>query len=77
MACGCSKRKGNVENSERSVTTNGGSKLFSVMGNYKYLTAQQIAARLEVYKRMYCKSCSTRYDCTYETYEVCTVRPQS
>jgi hypothetical protein len=80
MGCGCGKRKGNVERGERAInntTSSNGSKLFSVMGNYKYLTTQQIAARLEVYKRMYCKSCNTRYDCTYATYEVCTARPQS
>lgn len=69
MGCNCSKSK-------NSRALSGEAKPFSVMGNYKYLTAAQIAARLEVYKRMYCKTCDTRYDCTFEVYNVCTIRPQ-
>jgi hypothetical protein len=70
MACGCNKNK-QQSGSTREV------KPFSVMGGYKYLTAAQISARLEVFKRMYCKECATRYDCTFESYEICVVRPQN
>lgn len=48
---------------------------FSVMGGYKYLTDAQIKARLEVFKRMYCKSCGNRYNCTFEVYTNCTLKP--
>jgi hypothetical protein len=67
MACGChGKKKQSVE-----------PRPFSVMGGYKYLTAPQISARLEVFKRMYCKECGTRYDCTFEIYNTCATRPQN
>jgi len=70
MACGCNKNR-SASASSRDA------KSFTVMGGYKYLTAAQIAARLEVYKRMYCKSCVTRYDCTFEIYSTCATRPQN
>jgi len=75
MGCGCNKNK----NSRSISQPSSGSvvaKSFSVMGNYKYLTSSQISARLEVFKRMYCKSCESRYNCTFETYNLCTIRPQ-
>jgi len=46
------------------------------MGGYKYLTDTQIKARLEVFKRMYCKSCGQRYNCDFSTYQTCTIKPQ-
>jgi len=49
---------------------------FSVMGGYKYLTNSQINARLEVFKRIYCKACSERYNCNFDIYNKCTIRPQ-
>lgn len=51
-------------------------KPFSVMGGYKYLSDSQIKARLEVFKRLYCKSCSERYNCNFGSYQKCTIRPQ-
>ncbi len=35
------------------------------------LNAKQIQARLEVFKRKFCKECVSRYDCTYATYVDC------
>lgn len=49
---------------------------FSVMGGYKYLSDAQIKSRLEVFKRMYCKSCGERYNCNFNTYQTCIIRPQ-
>lgn len=49
---------------------------FSVMGGYKYLTDAQINARLEVFKRIYCKSCGDRYNCTFEVYNNCILKPR-
>jgi len=63
MAC-CGKRR----------ATN--SQPFSVMGGYKYLTDVQIKSRLEVFKRMYCKSCIERYNCTFDVYNDCIIKPQ-
>lgn len=51
-------------------------KTFDIMGGYKYLTAQQINARLEIFKRIYCKNCSERYACDINKYNSCTIRPQ-
>jgi len=40
-------------------------------GGYANLTARQIKARLEVYKRRYCSKCEKRYDCNYNNYLKC------
>jgi len=44
---------------------------------YKYLKPHQIKARLEIFKRNFCKSCKNRYICDYDMYLKCTVRPQT
>ena len=41
------------------------------MGGYKNLQAHQIRARLEVFKKRYCKDCEKRYDCDYKMYQQC------
>lgn len=66
MACG---KCGNKNKTASKLTTN---KRYSVMGNYKYLKPNQINKRLEVFKRMYCKDCSDRYECNFEMYNKCT-----
>lgn len=45
---------------------------YTVMGNYKYLKTNQINKRLEVFKRIYCKSCVDRYKCDFDMYNKCT-----
>jgi hypothetical protein len=70
MGCGCNKNR-------QAGSSSKGAQPFSVMGGYKYLSVAQISARLEVFKRMYCKDCGTRYDCTFETYNTCATRPQN
>jgi hypothetical protein len=42
-----------------------------VMGQYKYLTKKQINARLEIYKRRFCKDCENRYKCDFNMYNEC------
>jgi hypothetical protein len=49
---------------------------FDVMGGYKYLSASQIKARLEIFKRIYCKNCGERYSCDFGKYQSCTIKPQ-
>jgi len=64
MACGgCSKRK-----ATRQMVVN---KKDGVMGGYGFLTDRQIKARLEVYKKRYCKDCDKRYECDYKMYVEC------
>ena len=63
MACCGKKRDANA-------------RTFSVMGGYKYLSDSQIKARLEVFKRIYCKLCADRYNCTFDVYNKCTIKPQ-
>jgi hypothetical protein len=64
MACGsCSKKR-----AARKVTV---PKKDEVMGGYGYLTDRQIKARLEVYKKKYCKDCNKRYECDYKMYVEC------
>lgn len=46
-----------------------------VMGGYKYLSRQQVAARLEVFKKRYCKECAARYKCDYNRYVNCSKKP--
>lgn len=44
-----------------------------IKGGYKYLTNQQLRARLEVYKKnnSVCKNCEDRYKCDYGKFESC------
>ncbi len=60
MGCGCRKKK--------SVPI---TREYDVMGGHKYLTDRQIRARLEVYKKNFCKDCGKRYKCDYPTYVNC------
>jgi hypothetical protein len=63
MACrGCGKRK--AVNKE-AIKKN------EVMGGFGHLTDRQIRARLEVYKKKYCKDCDRRYKCDYKMYIEC------
>jgi len=66
MGCGCgsSKRKASA-------------KPFDVMGGYKYLNDRQIKKRLETFKRLYCKTCQGRYNCNFESYKKCAIRPKN
>lgn len=61
MACGACKNK------KRNPIT----KEEGVMGGFKYLTDRQLKARLELYKRKYCKDCSDRFECDYKNYLKC------
>ena len=71
MGCGgCSKRR-EARDSARSALRSPQAGEDVVMGGYKYLPDRQIRARLEVYKKRYCPSCETRYECTYAVYVVC------
>lgn len=66
MACGaCGKRRAAAKAARQSKED------ADIMGGYANLTDRQIKARLEVYKRRYCKECAKRYDCNYETYVNC------
>ena len=66
MGCGCSGGK-----------SRSNPKPYDVMGGYKYLTDKQIRKRLEVFKRIYCKTCQGRYNCTFTVYKECDVRPKN
>ena len=66
MACGgCAKRRA-AKTANRKALEEG-----DLMGGYANLTARQINARLEVYKRRYCKACDKRYTCDYNGYVAC------
>jgi hypothetical protein len=66
MACGgCAKRRA-VKAATRKLREEQ-----DLMGGYANLTDRQIKARLEIYKRRYCKDCTTRYECDYKTYVSC------
>ena len=59
----------------RSRAQNRNTKPYSVTGGYKYLSDRQIKARLERYKRIYCKECEKRYECDFASYKSCSKRP--
>lgn len=64
MACGgCAKRRA-AKNAKAGTAE-------SIMGGYKYLTARQLRARLEVYKKNNCKTCDNRYKCDYGMFVDC------
>lgn len=65
MACGgCGKKRtldSNTENLAAAI----------VFGNNIYLTDRQLKARLENYKRNYCKDCAERYECDLTRFVLC------
>ena len=67
MACGsCGKRRStnvNVTSPEKYDMTGG--------LDVKTLNNRQLSARLEVFKRRFCKDCTIRYECTYVIYLDC------
>lgn len=66
MACGgCAKRRSMSAAKRRAKIDN------DLMGGYANLNHQQIKARLETYKRKYCKACKKRYECDYTMYVAC------
>lgn len=66
MACGgCAKRRAAATAAKRAKAEQ------DLMGGYGNLTDRQIKARLEVYKRRYCKTCEKRYECDYVMYTEC------
>lgn len=66
MACGgCRKRRANMKATRQASAEK------QLLGGYANLTHQQIKARLEVYKRRYCKDCEVRYECDYPKYVAC------
>jgi len=62
MACGGCGRKNRIP---ARVAKN------DLKGNIKYLTRPQIVARLDVYKRKYCKACNKKHECDYSMYFEC------
>jgi hypothetical protein len=69
MACsGCAKRR------EAAIAARKNREEDNLMGGYKYLNDRQIKARLEAYKRKYCKECELRFECDYENYLKCKKR---
>ena len=76
MACsGCGKKRAAraaKQKAAKMVAKDGD----EVMGGFKYLNDRQIKARLEVYKKKYCRDCGDRYECAYEIYKGCKKRLQ-
>jgi hypothetical protein len=66
MACGgCAKRRAASQAVRKAKEDK------DLMAGYANLTDRQIKARLEVYKRRYCKDCQQRYECDYANYLKC------
>lgn len=69
MPCGgCSKRSAARKTRQIAREASERSDLF---GGYSSLSDGQIKARLELYKKRYCKQCNERYTCNYERYLEC------
>ena len=66
MACGGCQRRRAETDARRKATVEQ-----DLMGGYANLTNNQIKARLEAYKRKYCKACEKRYECDYVNYLAC------
>jgi hypothetical protein len=66
MACGgCAKRREGMDR-ERQIMMED-----SLVGKGEYINNQQLKARLETYKRKYCKKCVERFNCDYERFLKC------
>lgn len=69
MPCGgCAKRS--AARTARKVAREA-SERSDLFGGYSSLNDKQIKARLELYKKRYCKACDKRYTCNYEMYLDC------
>lgn len=63
MACGgCSRKR---------ATSSGNLPYDLVFGSNPYLTDRQLKARLENFKRNYCKECNDRYTCDLSRFIEC------
>lgn len=70
MSCGgCQKRR--EDRSVQAAANRQAKEEQDLMGGYANLTDRQIKARLEVYKRRYCTTCTKRYECDYTSYIEC------
>jgi len=45
-----------------------------ILGSYKYLSAKQIKARLDVFKERHCTGCGDTLKCDFVMYKACTKR---
>lgn len=66
MACGACSKKSSTRSSEPVYDLTGGV-------NINSLNTQQVRARLEVFKRKFCRDCNSRYDCDYSRYLICKI----
>jgi len=66
MACGGCQKRRTAQQAARMTAIKQ-----DLMGGYANLTDMQIRARLEIYKRQYCKECEKRYECNYPMYVKC------
>jgi hypothetical protein len=48
------------------------SKPRDILGSYKYLSAKQIKARLDVFKEKNCTNCEDTLKCDFTMYKACT-----
>ena len=70
MPCGgCARRKAVARTAARTAAQTKDD--YDLMGGYANLNDQQIKARLEMYKRRFCKSCGERYTCDFVRYTEC------
>lgn len=66
MACGgCAKRREAMDRERQAMMED------SLVGKGEYINNQQLKARLETYKRKYCKKCTERFSCNYERFLKC------
>lgn len=73
MGCNCGRRKKAPPPVKSPIIQS----VENLLDAYKYLKPHQIKARLEIFKRNFCKACKDRYKCDYDMYLKCTVRPQA
>ena len=69
MVCGACSKKRRIPPNTRALVPED----YDLTGgvDVRSLNNRQIQARLEVFKRKFCKTCTFRYDCTYTTYLEC------
>jgi len=72
MACNCGRKRNPPPIKSPVITA-----VENLLEAYRYLKPHQITARLEIFKRNFCKTCSDRYVCDYEVYLKCLKRPQT
>lgn len=71
MACSACSKRNAIRAAENAAKVMNKIASEDILGGYKYLNNQQIEARLDVYKKRNCSTCTDMANCDYKRYLEC------